>query len=101
MIRDTATPLSLPPRIWDYEDGEHTVIYSLHAESKHVYRMREGREWLDATEGHQLADLLASYWSITEVPERVRRALWRTEYAFGCSTLISRSPSWSAAWKHC
>jgi hypothetical protein len=81
LVRDNGYSTEFAARILDYEDGERTVIYSLHAESKHVYRMREGREWLDAAEGYQLAELLSSYWSIDNVPSRVRRALWRCEYA--------------------
>jgi hypothetical protein len=48
-------------RIVDREDGTQTVVYSLDSESKHVYRVRRDREWLDADGGAELRRLLAAY----------------------------------------
>jgi hypothetical protein len=81
LVRDNGYSTEYAARIVDYEDGIQTVMYTLAAESKHVYRLRRDREWLDATEGAELRDLLAAYWAAVELPDRVARAKWRTEYA--------------------
>jgi hypothetical protein len=58
------------------------MAYTLESESKHVYRLREDRDWLDAPEGEELGALLAAYWDIEDqLAGRVRRAMWRAEYA--------------------
>lgn len=82
LIRDNAYSTQYAARIVDYDDGEQMVVYTLAAESKHVYRLRRDREWLDRAEGGQLAVLLDAYWrAAPDLPARVRRAWWRTEYA--------------------
>jgi hypothetical protein len=82
LVRDNGYSMEYAARISDYEDGLQTVMYTLAAESKHVYRLRRDREWLDATEGAELRDLLSAYWAAREqLPSRVARAKWRTEYA--------------------
>lgn len=82
LVRDNAYSTQYAARIVDYDDGEQMVVYTLAAESKHVYRLRRNREWLDRAEGAELAALLDHYWQAAlDLPARVRRAWWRTEYA--------------------
>jgi hypothetical protein len=81
LIRDNNQSTRFAARIADFEDGEQRVVYTLTSESKNVYRLRHDRDWLDRDEGVQLANLLAMYWSIDDLPSRVTRAMWRTEYA--------------------
>ena len=82
LIRDNACSSALAARIADFTDGEQTVAFTVGAESKVAYRLRNDRDWLDAAEGAALRELLRAFWSIeSELPSRVRRALWRTEYA--------------------
>jgi hypothetical protein len=82
LVRDNGYSTEFAARITDYEDGLQTVLYTLAAESKHVYRLRRDREWLDPSEGAELRDLLAAYWAAKDdLPSRVTRAMWRTEYA--------------------
>jgi hypothetical protein len=82
LVRDNAYSTEYAARVADHEDGMQTVVYTLAGESKHVYRLRRDREWLDSSEGAELRDLLAVYWAVEPtLPSRVRRANWRTEYA--------------------
>jgi hypothetical protein len=82
LIRDNANSTEYAARVAEHEDGMQSVAYTLRAESKHVYRLRRDREWLDPAEGAQLRDLLREYWAAERtLPRRVQRAMWRTEYA--------------------
>jgi hypothetical protein len=82
LVRDNSYSTALAARIADFADGEQTVVYTIGAESKVAYRLRRNRDWLDANDGAELRDLLRAYWSIEgELPRRVERAIWRTEYA--------------------
>ncbi len=81
-IRDNGYSTEFAARIADFEDGQQCVVYTLDSESKHVYRLRDGRDWLDADEGRELRDVLATYWHVeASLPGRVRRAIWRLEFA--------------------
>ena len=46
-----------------------------------IWRLNRHREYLDADEGAELAQLLESYWGTGGMPERVNRAMWRMAYA--------------------
>ncbi|MGZ4185037.1 MAG: hypothetical protein ACXVUE_05915 [Solirubrobacteraceae bacterium] len=81
LVRDNAYSTEFAARIIDFQDGVQIVAYALSTELDHVYRVRHTRDWLDYGEAAELRDLLAAYWSIPDMPPRVRRALWRTEYA--------------------
>jgi hypothetical protein len=82
LIRDNGYSTQYAARIVDYEDGEQMVVYTLGAESKHIYRLRQNAEWLDVSEGEELRKLLSDYWAIEDdLPRRVSRAMWRTEYS--------------------
>jgi hypothetical protein len=82
LVRDNGYSTQFAARIADYEDGQQSMAYTLESESKHVYRLREDRDWLDAPEGEELGALLAAYWDIEDqLAGRVRRAMWRAEYA--------------------
>jgi hypothetical protein len=82
LIRDNAYSTQYAARIADYEDGEQMVIYTQTGESKHVYRLRHDRDWLDMAEGAELCRLFSAYRERNSpLPPRVRRAMWRTEYA--------------------
>ncbi|MBV9942156.1 MAG: hypothetical protein JO262_08535 [Solirubrobacterales bacterium] len=82
LVRDNNYSTEFAARITDYADGEQTVMYAVTGESKHVYRLRQDREWLDAAEGRELAALLSAYWRAPPaLDSRVGRALWRAEWA--------------------
>ncbi len=81
LIRDNGQSTEYAARIADFEDGEQVVVYTIASESKHAYRLRRTRDWLDECEGIELRDLLSAYWHREdEYPRRVTRAMWRTEY---------------------
>jgi hypothetical protein len=80
LVRDNGYSTQYAGRITDYEDGEQRVMYRQASESDFVYRLRRDREWLDRAEGAELRNLLAAYWAAT-LPPRVRRAMWRMEWA--------------------
>lgn len=82
LVRDHAFSTEYAARIIDHEDGVQQVIYSSSGESKHAYRFRHGRDWPDHAEAGELRGLAAAYWSSEhDLPPRVRRAMWRTEYS--------------------
>lgn len=80
LVRDNGFSLQYAALVIDYDDGEQSVIYVPGYEGKAVYRLRRDREWLDGPEAEELATLLAAFWK-ADLPERVRRAFWRVEYA--------------------
>lgn len=80
LVRDNGYSTQYAARITDYENGEQRVMYRPESESNFVYRLRQDREWLDPEEGAELRDLLAAYWA-ADLPPRVRRAMWRTDWA--------------------
>jgi hypothetical protein len=78
LVRDNGYSTEYAVRLIDYEDGQRCVVYVPYREDKVIYRLRRGREWLDAAEGRELAALLAAYWDCREdLPPRVREAMWR------------------------
>lgn len=82
LVRDNAYSTEYAARIIDHEDGVQQVIYTPNAESKHAYRFRRGRDWPDHAEAAELRHLAQAYWSCAEeLPARIRRAMWRTEYS--------------------
>jgi hypothetical protein len=82
LVRDNAFSTAYAARIVDHEDGEQQVIYTPNAESKHAYRFRQDRDWLDVEEAGTLCQLAEAYWSCEDdLPRRVRQAMWRTEYS--------------------
>ena len=82
LIRDNAYSTRYAARIVDYTDGHQMVVYATLDESRHVYRLGRERDWLDDTEGKELARLLAAYWKAKDdLGGRVARAIWRAEYA--------------------
>ena len=79
-MRDNGYSTQYAARITDYEDGEQRVMPRPLSESDFVYRLRRDREWQDRDAGAVLRDLLAAFWTI-DLPPRVRRAMWRTDWA--------------------
>ncbi|MBW8017969.1 MAG: hypothetical protein FVQ82_17500 [Planctomycetes bacterium] len=80
LIRDNGFSLQYAARVMDRADGEQVICYLLGAEDSAAYRLGPGREWLDGPEAEALASLLAAKWEL-DLPDRVSRALWRSEYA--------------------
>jgi hypothetical protein len=81
LVRDNGQSMQYAARIADFADGEKTVVYTLPADTKHAYRLRRDRDWLDPDEGIELRDLLTAYWaSEGTLPGRVERAIFRAEY---------------------
>jgi hypothetical protein len=80
LVRDNGYSTQYAARITDYEDGEQRVMPRPLSESDFVYRLRRDREWQDRDAGAVLRDLLAAFWTI-DLPPRVRRAMWRTDWA--------------------
>ena len=81
LVRDNAYSTEYAARIIDFHDGQRIVACTLRAELDHVYRVRRTRDWLDYDDAADLRESLAAYWSIRDMPPRVARAIWRTEYA--------------------
>jgi hypothetical protein len=82
LVRDNGQSAQYAARIADFADGEQTVVYTLAPEIKHAYRLRRDRDWLDPDEGVELRELLRTYWDcVDNLPGRVQRATFRTEYA--------------------
>lgn len=80
LIRDHGFPLQYTARVIDRVDGRRTIAYRVSSEGNAAYRLAHGREWLDGPEAEELADLLTTKRS-AELPPRVTRAMWRSEYA--------------------
>lgn len=80
LIRDHGFSLQYTARVIDHDDGKRTIAYRASGEGNAAYRLAPGREWLDGPEAEQLAVLLAAKRS-AELPPRVTRAMWRSEYA--------------------
>ena len=80
LIRDNGFSLQYAARVMDRADGEQVIRPLAATNGAAVYRLLPGREWLDRLEAEALAGLLAAKWSV-ELPGRIRRALWRAEYA--------------------
>lgn len=81
LIRDNGYSTRFAARITDFEGGEQTVVYTLGG-GKSAYRLRRDRDWLDPSEGIELRNLLSALWATADSrPDRVRRAMFRAEYA--------------------
>jgi len=80
LIRDNGFSLQYAARVMDRADGEQVIRPFAATDGIAVYRLLPGREWLDGPEAEELAKLLDAKWS-AELPARVKRAMWRAEYA--------------------
>ncbi len=82
-VRDNAASTDSAARLVDYKDGGHQVIPRKIYESSHTYRLPLiERDWLDDDDAAALRRLLEAYRRReTALPDRVRRAMWRAEYA--------------------
>jgi len=80
LIRDNGFSYQYAARVIEHAATELTITPLAATEGHVVYRLHGGREWLDGEEAEALASLLAAYRS-SELPPRVREALWRSEYA--------------------
>ena len=81
LVRDNNVSAQYAARVTTYEGGEQMVMYPV-TPKPFVYRLRRDRDWLDEPEAIELRQLLAAFWAVQEtLPARVRRALFRTEYA--------------------
>ncbi len=84
-VRDNADSGQYAARVTEYADGQLRVMPNDCGELRHVYRMSDPhdstiRDWLDADEARQLAELLAAFHSTGELPPRVRQAFWKLEH---------------------
>jgi hypothetical protein len=82
-VRDNAASTNQVARVVDYERGAQQVQPQRIYESSHTYRLPlVNRDWLDDDDAACLRRLLALYWRReTNLPDRIRRAMWRAEYA--------------------
>ena len=85
-VRDNADSGQYAARVTEYANGQLRVMPNDCGELRHVYRMSDPhdstiRDWLDADEARQLAELLAAFHSTGELPPRVRQAFWKLEHA--------------------
>jgi len=82
-VRDNATGTDQAARVVDYEGGAQQVVPRRIYESSHTYRLPlVERDWLDDHDAAALRRLLELYWRREAgLPERIRRAMWRAEYA--------------------
>lgn len=80
LIRDNGFSLQYTARVIDHGDGRRTIAYRASSEGNAAYRLGPGREWLDGAEAGELRALLDAH-RTAELPPRVQRAMWRSEYA--------------------
>jgi hypothetical protein len=80
LVRDHGFSLQYTARVIDHEDGKRTIAYRASGEGNAAYRLAPDREWLDGPEAEELAVLVAAKRS-AELPPRLTRAMWRSEYA--------------------
>lgn len=80
LIRDNGFSLQYAARVSDRVDGKRIIRPIAFTEGTAVYRLRRGREWLDAAEGAELAALVEAY-RAADLPPRVKRAIWRAEHS--------------------
>jgi hypothetical protein len=82
LVRDNAFSTQYAARVVDYADEQQRIIYALDPPARQVYRLRTARDWLDPPEARELSQLARIHWaSREELPERVRRAMWRCEFS--------------------
>jgi len=82
-VRDNAASTDQAARVVDFEGGAQQVVPRRIYESSHTYRLPlVERDWLDDDDAAALRRLLDVYWRReADLPERIRRAMWRAEYA--------------------
>lgn len=82
-LRDNAAGTDYAARLVDYENGTQQVVPRRIYESSHTYRLPLiERDWLDDDDAAALRRLLDVYGRREgDLPARVRRAIWRAEYA--------------------
>lgn len=83
LVRDNSCSTTYAARVVEFDNDERVIIYTLFPEAKAVYRVRRDRDWLDPTEGRELAELAVAYWEAEThgLPGRISRALSRAESA--------------------
>jgi hypothetical protein len=82
-VVDNAYSTEYAARVVDYEDGEQQVIPVEAVETDAIFRFdTTARDWLDAREAAELAQLLDAFWAKRDnLHDRVRLALWLSAYA--------------------
>jgi len=78
LVRDNGHSMQYASRIATFHDGSSCIVPLFEHEWKTAYRARRDRDWLDGAEADELTALLTDYWAFPR-PERVDRALWRSE----------------------
>lgn len=94
-IRPNPTGADYAVRVIDYEGGERRLV-PLGFEARFPAYVADPtqRDWLDQAEAEALCQLLTNYWrDEDQLPERVRHALWLSEYG-------SRVRFVDIAWPH-
>lgn len=91
LIRDNGNSMQYAARIATFRSGSSCIVPFYEAEWKTAYRARSDRDWLDGPEAEELAALLTDYWA-SPLPERVDRALWRSEEGVGMQFLEPMLP---------
>lgn len=80
-VRDNADSGQYAARVTEYSGGEVRIMPYDCMELRHVYRMsEEERDWLDAGEAEELAELISAFRAVGELPERVGQAFWKVEH---------------------
>jgi hypothetical protein len=80
LVRDNAYSTEFSGRVTEYDDGQLRIAPHDGGESREVYRMHRGRDWLDADEARELAHLLSCFWSNPALPRRLERGHWACEH---------------------
>lgn len=95
LVRSNPTGAEYAVRVIDYEGGDqHLVPLSFEGRFATYVADLTARDWLDQPEAEALRELLTSYWwDEDELQERVRHALWLSEYG-------SRVRFVDIAWPH-
>jgi hypothetical protein len=80
LVRENTDSTEYAARVTEYADGDLRVMPFDGDESRYIFRLSKGRDWLDAADAEALRSLLDAYVGARPLPDRVRRALWRSEH---------------------
>lgn len=78
LVHDNAFCSEYAGRVIEREDAARRIVPVASLEMRLAYRLSDGRPWLTDHEAAELAALRNAYRGV-DLPDRVKRAMWRTE----------------------
>jgi hypothetical protein len=78
LVHDNAFCSEYAGRVIEPEGAARRIVPVANLEMRLAYRLSDGRPWLTANEATELAALRTAYRGV-QLPDRVKRAMWRTE----------------------